>query len=471
MTQMEEKKKKKFEMPHTYIILIVFAMVMAVLTYVVPAGEYVRVEDPSTGRQVIDPESFHYVESDPVTPFEFIKAYPEGMNKAANVTLFVFITGGSFGIIMETGSVNKALGRLAIGMKGKERLLIPLVIFIFSLGGATFGMWEEMIPFIPLGVVLARSVGYDALVGAAMIITGAACGFSSGWMNPFTTGIAQGIAELPLFSGIGYRLIIWASLVVVTSLYIMRYAAKIKKNPELSIVADIEREEANNKLDLEHLEKLSARDYMVLATFVGGMGVMIYGVSKYGWFLTEIGAIFLTMGALCGLFAGNNPSKVASQFVTGAKGICFGALVAGVARAAVVIMESGSIIDTAVYGLSGLIGDLPPALAAAAMYWVQIGMDFVINSGSGQAAATMPIMVPIADVLGITRQTAVLCFQFGDSFTNAFWPTAGTLMACLGIAKISYDRWLKFFIPLIGIWFVMASCFCAYGAMTEWGPF
>ena len=468
---MEEKKKKKFEMPHTYIILIIFALIMAVCTYVVPAGEYVRVEDPNTGRTVIDPESFHYVENDPVTPFEFIKAYPTGMNAAANVTLFVFITGGSFAIIMETGSVNKAIGRLAASMKGKEKLLVPLVMTVFSLGGATFGMWEEMLPFIPLAVLLARSVGYDAMVGVSMVIVGAAIGFSSGWMNPFTTGIAQSLAGLPMFSGIGYRLFIWAVMLIVSSIYVLRYANKIKKDPALSIVADIELEEADNKMDLDNLEKMNTRDFLVLTAFVIGMGTIVYGVTKYGWFLTEIGAIFMTMGAVCGLLGGSKPSAVASQFVEGAKGIAYGALITGVARAAVVIMESGSIIDTVVYALSDVIGNLPPALAAAGMYVVQIAMDFVITSGSGQAAATMPIMIPIADILGITRQTAVLAFQFGDGFTNAFWPMGGTLMAALAFGRVTYDRWLKFFGPLIGIWFVMASGFCAYAAVTGWGPF
>lgn len=458
-------------MPHTYIILIIFALIMAVCTYVVPAGEYVRVEDPNTGRTVIDPESFHYVENDPVTPFEFIKAYPTGMNAAANVTLFVFITGGSFAIIMETGSVNKAIGRLAASMKGKEKLLVPLVMTVFSLGGATFGMWEEMLPFIPLAVLLARSVGYDAMVGVSMVIVGAAIGFSSGWMNPFTTGIAQSLAGLPMFSGIGYRLFIWAVMLIVSSIYVLRYANKIKKDPALSIVADIELEEADNKMDLDNLEKMNTRDFLVLTAFVIGMGTIVYGVTKYGWFLTEIGAIFMTMGAVCGLLGGSKPSAVASQFVEGAKGIAYGALITGVARAAVVIMESGSIIDTVVYALSDAIGNLPPALGAAGMYVVQVAMDFVITSGSGQAAATMPIMIPMADILGITRQTAVLAFQFGDGFTNAFWPMGGTLMAALAFGRVTYDRWLKFFGPLIGIWFVMACGFCAYAAVTGWGPF
>ena len=468
---MEEKKKKKFQMPHTYIILVIFALIMAVCTYVVPAGEFVRVEDPNTGRTVIDPESFHYVENNPVTPFEFIKAYPTGMNAAASVTLFVFITGGSFAIIMETGSINKAIGRLAASMRGKEKILIPFIMLVFSLGGATFGMWEETLPFIPLAVLLARSVGYDAMVGVGMVLIGANAGFSSGWLNPFTTGIAQSLAGLPMFSGLSYRLVIYVLLLIVGMAYVLRYATKVKNNPELSIVAELEKQEADNKMDLENLEAMTHRDILVLLAFVIGMGTIVFGVIKYGWYLTEIGAIFMTMGAICGLLGGSTPSEVAAQFVEGAKGIAYGALITGVARAAVVIMESGSIIDTVVYALSGVIGNLPPAMAAAGMYIVQIAMDFVITSGSGQAAATMPIMLPLADILGITRQTAVLAFQFGDGFTNAFWPQCGTLMAALAFGGVTYDKWLKFFAPLMGIWFVMCCGFCAYAGMTGWGPF
>ena len=274
-----------------------------------------------------------------------------------------------------------------------------------------------------------------------------------------------------MFSGIGYRLVVYVLLLVVSIIYVLRYATKVKKNPELSIVAELEKQEANNKMDLDNLEEMTHRDILVLIAFAIGMGTIVFGVIKYGWYLTEIGAIFMTMGSICGLLGGSKPSEVAAQFVEGAKGIAYGALITGVARAAVVIMESGSIIDTVVYALSGVIGNLPPALAAAGMYVVQIAMDFVITSGSGQAAATMPIMLPLADILGITRQTAVLAFQFGDGFTNAFWPQCGTLMAALAFGGVTYDKWLKFFAPLIGVWFVMCCGFCAYAGVTGWGPF
>ena len=469
-----EKKKKGFEFPHTYVMLLCMVLIMAVLTYVIPAGEYERVEDPNTGRMVINPDNFVEVESNPTKFFDLFKAIPRGMNDAADISFFIFCTGGAFNIMLVTGAITRGIGKLAIALKGREKLMIPLLLFVFSLAGATIGMSEEAIVFIPLGVALARACGYDAMVGMSMITLGCAVGFNSAWMNPFTVGVAQGIAELPTFSGIGLRFVIHGVFLVVTAWYIMRYATKIQKNPQLSVIADIEAEDAKNpanKIDLENLEKLTGRDMGVLAIFFIGLGVLVYGVVTYGWYFEEIAALFVGMGIFCGLVAGFGPSKIATEFVAGAKDIVFGALVVGVARAILIVMQDGMIIDPIVHAMAGLIGDLPRSVSAIGMYFVQTFLDFVVPSGSGQAAATMPIMVPLADVLGITRQTAVLAFQFGDGFTNSFFPTAGTLMACLGLIKVPYDRWVKFMGPLMGIWVLLGTGFVVYATMTNYGPF
>ncbi len=466
-----EKQKKKFVMPHTYVILIAVIILMAICTYIIPAGEYARVEDPNTGRMVVDPDSFASVDANPTKPFDLVKSIPQGMDAACSIVFFIFIVGGSFNIIMSTGAIERGIGKVAIASRGKEKLLIPLVVFIFSIGGATFGMSEEAIAFIPIGVALARAVGYDAMVGCAIVSLGAAVGFNSAWMNPFTVGVAQGIAELPTFSGIELRLVIWAVSLVVTSLYIMRYASKIKKNPELSIVADIELQEKDNKIDLDNLGKMSAKDSLVLLAFVIGMLILVYGVFTYGWYFTEICALFITMGVVCGLIAGRGPSTMAGDFIAGAKDIVFGALVVGIARAVLVVMENGLIIDSVVHGLASVVSLLPKSIAAIGMMIVQVLINFFIPSGSGQAAVTMPIMAPLADILGMTRQTAVLAFQFGDGFTNSIIPTSATLMANLSIAKISYDRWVKFVAPLIGIWVVMGMAFMVIATVINYGPF
>ncbi|MBO4991691.1 MAG: YfcC family protein, partial [Firmicutes bacterium] len=219
-----EKAKKGFKMPHTYVILIAVVLVMAICTYIIPAGQYERVEDPNTERMVVNPDNYQLVENNPTKFFDLFKSIPVGMNAASDIIFFIFCTGGAFEIMLATGAIDRGIGALAKKAAGKEKILIPIVVFIFSLGGATFGMSEESIVFVPIGIALARAVGYDALVGMSMIALGCAVGFNSAWMNPFTVGVAQGIAELPTFSGIEMRLVIHVVFFIITSAYIMRYA-------------------------------------------------------------------------------------------------------------------------------------------------------------------------------------------------------------------------------------------------------
>ena len=468
-----EKQKKGFKMPHTYVILILVVLIMAIGTYVIPAGQYERVQDPNTGRMVVNPDNFQRVEQNPTKFFDLFKAIPQGMNGAADVIFFIFCTGGAFEIMLATGAIDRGIGALAKKSAGKEMVLIPICLFIFSLGGATFGMSEESIVFVPIGIALARAVGYDALVGMCMISLGCAVGFNSAWMNPFTVGVAQGIAELPTFSGIEMRLVIHAVFFVATAAWLMMYAKKVKKDPSKSVIADLEKKakEEGAQLDLDNLEAMTGRDKLVLLIFVGGMGLLMYGVFKYGWYFEEISALFVGIGIACGFVGGKGPSEIASDFVRGAKGIAFGALVVGVARAILVIMENGVIIDSIVHGLAGVISAFPKSICAVGMFLVQALINFFIPSGSGQAAATMPIMVPLADVLGLTRQTAVMCFQFGDGFTNSIIPTSSTLMANLGTANITYDKYVKFILPLMGIWFALGIVFVVVATMIGYGPF
>jgi len=466
-----EKEKKAFKMPHTYVILLAVVIIMAICTYVIPAGQYERVEDPNTGKMVVNPDNYQLVENTPTKFFDLFKAIPEGFNAAGDIIFFIFCTGGAFEIMLSTGAIDKGIGTLAKKSAGKEKILIPIVVLIFSLGGATFGMSEEAIVFVPIGVALARAVGYDAMVGMSMVALGCAVGFNSAWMNPFTVGVAQGIAELPTFSGIEMRLVIHAVFFILTSAYIMRYASKVKKDPSKSIVADLEAREGHTKMDLDTMESMSGRDKLVLLVFVAGMLLLVYGVFTYGWYFTEIAALFVGMGIACGFVGGKGPSEIAEDFVRGAKGIVFGALVVGVARAILVIMENGMIIDAIVHGLSGVISIFPKSVCAVGMFLVQAVINFFIPSGSGQAAATMPIMVPLADVLGMTRQTAVMAFQFGDGFTNSIIPTSSTLMANLGAANITFDKWVKFVAPLMGLWFIAGAAFMVIATVINYGPF
>lgn len=294
---------------------------------------------------MVDAASYHTVESSPIGFFELFKAVPQGFNDASSIIFFIFVVAGMFNIIMETGAIERGIGKLALATRGKEKLMIPIVMAIFALAGATFGINEEGIIFVPIGIALARAMGYDAIVGMSMVTLGASIGFSSGIMNAFTVGVAQGIAELPIFSGWGLRIAVWIVMLIITAIYVTRYARKVKADPTLSHVVELENAEKDQKLDLDNLQDLTKRDYLILLEVLICFGILIYGVFKYGWYLTEIFALFIIMGLGAGILAGFGPSKIATEFVNGAKSIVFGALVVGIARTILVVMTDGMIID------------------------------------------------------------------------------------------------------------------------------
>lgn len=464
-------KRRLFKVPHTYVILFSVIIIMSILTYVIPAGQFDRVQDPNTERTVVDPDSFHYVEQNPVKIFDIIKAIPKGMEDAAQIIFFIFIVGGAFQIITATGTMEAGIGILAKKLSGKEKLMIPIFMIIFAIGGSTFGMAEETIVFVPIGIALARALGYDAITGISMITLGAACGFNAGIMNPFTVGVAQGIAELPLFSGISLRIIVFIVLLIVTAIYIIKYSEKVKNDPSKSVVAELEVAEKGTRIDLSNVPEMTTRHKIILLVIIAGFAVIVMGVFKYGWYIVEIGSTFLAMGIISGLIGGLGPSKIANEFVAGAKSIAFGALVVGVARGILIVMTDGLIIDTIIYSLANAIKTLPKSLSVTGMYVVQIIINFFIPSGSGQASATMPIMVPLSDLLGITRQTAVMAFQFGDGFTNSIIPTSAVLMGYLSMGNVPYEKWFKFIWPLMLIWIGIGLIFLIIANAISYGPF
>jgi uncharacterized ion transporter superfamily protein YfcC len=462
---------KRMKVPHTYVILFAVIIIMAMLTYVIPAGEFDRVEDPITGRSVVDPDSFHQVDSNPTTPFELFQTIPKGLKAAGSIVFFIFIVGGAFQIITATGAIEAGIGKVAVKLQGKEKLMIPMFLLLFSIAGGTIGMAEEAIVFVPIGIALARALGYDAITGTAMITLGAACGFTSGFMNPFTVGVAQGISELPLFSGIEFRLVILVVMLVITSWYLMKYGRKIKDDPSLSIVKELEERESHMKISLDDLPVMERQHVLVLLAVVAGFAAIIYGVFKNGWYFTEIGSAFLAVGVISGFLGKMGPSKIAEEFVVGARSLVFGALVVGVARGILVVMQDGRIVDSIINGMATAISTLPKSISVLGMYVVQIVINFFIPSGSGQAAATIPIMAPLADLIGVNRQIAVTAYQFGDGFTNSIIPTSAALMGVLSVAKISFEKWVKFLWPLMLIWLVTGAVFLIVANMINYGPF
>lgn len=448
-------EQKKRWIPHTYAILFTIMILAAIASYIVPAGEFERIE--VDGRTAVVEGSYAEIEQNPVTPFELFKAIPLGMSAASQIIFYIFLVGGSFGIIQATGTIEAGIGKAVHKLENKERFLIPVIMILFSILGATIGLSEEAIIFVPIGVAVARALGFDAVTGTAMVSLGAASGFIGGMLNPFTVGVAQSIAEVKVFSGIGFRFAVYLVVLTVAILYVMNYAKKVKRDPKNSVIYDIELKMKNKQVDeRDEFQQFNWRHASVLALLAGGLVTNVYGVFKWDWFLTELTATFIIIGLLSGFIGNLGINGTFEAFVEGMKLIAFGALIVGFARAILVVMEQGYIIDTVIFGLSNLISSLPPSLNAVGMYVTQIIMNFFIPSGSGQAATTMPIMTPLADLLGMERQIAVLAFQYGDAITNSIIPTSASLMAYLAVAGVPYERWVKFIWKLVLAWLLIA---------------
>ncbi len=456
--------------PHGYFIIFLLIVFATIATWTLPAGEYERHKDPKSGKTVVDPQSFHYVEQNPVNVFEMFQAIPRGFREAAGIIAFVFIIAGAIQIIRATGAIDAGIISLVERMQGKDTPLLLTVMFIFALLGSIFGFAEETIPLIPLGVSMALALGYDRVVGFHIVRTAAWIGFAGAIMNPFTIGVAQNIAELPLYSGIGYRIICFLIFFAIGAGFILKYAKDCKKDPTKSILYGYKGDETlaiNFDLDYS-MKELNIKRKLVL-TIVGlAILLQIYGVIKWGWYTTEISALFLGIGILVGIIAGMNPTKLFSEFVNGAKGVTYGALIIGFARAVVVILRDGHTLDTIIHGLATPLSNFSAATAGVIMFLIQSIINFFIGSGSGQAAATMPIMTPLADIIGITRQTAVLAFQFGDGITNMFYPA---MIYYLAFADIPYNRWAKHIFKLVVYLTIAGAILVAIAAHIKYGPY
>lgn len=451
--------KKIFKVPHTYVLLVILVLIAVALSYVIPAGVFDRAKDAVSGKTLVVPGSFHLVESHPVTLWQIPVFIFKGLLDASDIIFFVFIVAGAFEVIFQTNMINAFMGRLALKLGGREAWVVPIFLSIFSVGGFTMGMSSEVLVFVPIGILMAKSLGFDVVTGTAMVVLGAGAGYTAGLMNPFGVGIAQLIAQLPLFSGMWYRIILLVVLIAVTSIYILRYARKVKADPSKSVVADIDDLKTDFSKDASALPDIKSYHYLVLAVVIAGFAVLIWGVSKKEWWINEMAATFLAMGVLGGFAAGFGPSKISSIFVTGAKSVTFGALIIGLARSIFVVMQDTAIIDSIVNGLFMSLNSLPASLQLMGMYVIQTIVSLIIGSSSGQAVVTMPIMTPVSDLLHISRQTAVLIFQLPDGFTNSILPTSAATMGALSVAKIPFERWFKFFWKLELLWLLIGAIF------------
>lgn len=463
-----EKRKKKFAVPHVYILLLAIILLCSILTYIIPAGAYDMME--AGGREVVNAETFHKVEPTPVSLMQFLTAVPRGMQEAAQIIFFIFIVGGTMTVVTETRAIEAGMGRLIKALKGASIVIIPVVMFLFSLCGSVFGMAEETIPFIPIFVALCIAMGFDSITGTAIVLCGAGAGFAGAFMNPFTIQVAQGIAELPLLSQTPFRLVMYVCFVLLTMIFVIRYALKIKKKPELSSMYEFDKSREDS-VDLDELPEFGGKEKAILLVFVAAIALLVFGVIKYGWYMDEIAALFLGMSIIVGFIARMGFNKYATVLGRGMADVASGALVVGFARGILVVLTDGQILHTILYAAANVLGKLPSMISAVGMYIFQCLLNFIVPSGSGQAAVSIPIMAPLGDLVGVTRQTACIAFQLGDGISNIFTPTSGYFMAGLAMAKIPWAKWAKWILPLIGMQYLLGAIFVIIAQAMNLGPF
>lgn len=452
--------------PHTFTIVFALIVLSALLTWVVPAGEYVREE--VQGREVVVDNSYHYVDAAPQT-WQVFSALFNGFVDKADIIIFILMVGGAFWILNNSHAIDvgimvflrrvrqltryRLVERLGVG-----NIIITFVMLLFSLFGAVFGMSEETIAFVVVFIPLAIQMGYDSIVGVCMCYVAAHVGFAGAMLNPFTIGIAQGIAELPLFSGLEYRLFCWVVLTLIGIAFVLWYAYRVKKDPSRSPVYRLDdywRSRAADSSDAE----LTWRQRLILIVLLLTIVALVVGVLVWGWYITEISALFLAMGIVSGIIDRQGGDAIAKLFLEGCKDILSAALVVGLASGIIFILRDGHVIDTLLYGLSRSLASLGEVASVGVMYLFQTLLNVVMPSGSAKAALTMPIMTQFADLMQVSRQTTVLAFQFGDGFTNMLTPTSGVLIGVLGMARIPYGTWLrwvwKFIVGLIVVGFFL----------------
>ena len=423
---------RKLKAPNTYVIIAAIILLCAVMTWFVPGGQYVKAEDGSL--------SYESVDSVPQT-WQIFTAIYHGFVKQAGIIIFILVVGGAFWLLNATGAVEAGIKRFISKIGNRDKIVLAALTILFSLAGAVFGMSEETIPFVGIVVPLAVSMGYDAFMGMLVVYVASNVGFSSAFLNPFTVGIAQGMADLPLFSGMGYRLFCWGILTTLLVVFVIFYAHKVRKEP--------------SNAEAIETEPLTKKQSWVLITLALTVVILIVGVTCLDWYMPEITGLFLAMGIICGIIAGFHSDRIVTELMTGAKDILSAALVVGFASGIIVILQDGKIIDSVLHSMqegldgSGEVGSL------SAMYGIQALINFVIPSATAKAAITIPIMAPFSDMVGVSRQAMVLAFQFGDGFTNMITPTSGVLVAALAMARITYTEWVKWIWKMILVLLVL----------------
>ena len=450
-TTPDKKNGKKIfninSFPNGFVILFAIIVGVGLLTYIVPAGEYQSIE--VDGQERIDPNSFQYIEQTPVALFDIFKAIPNGINQATMLIIMILLIGAAIRIFDGTGAIKGAIFRLSnvIGKEKSEYVLASLMIF-FGCLGAFPGMLEGVIPFAPLCIGIALSLGYDVIVGISIAFISVVVGWTAGPSNPWTVGIGHTLAGLPMFSGFAYRFIVFIVLMAVSIFYVLQYAKKVKKDPTKSIVYETHiKSNSYAELGVDGDIPFTTRHKGILLTFILTIAFILYGTFNWEWGLVEMSTTYLLGGIIGGIIAGYTMNKIADELLEGGKTIFVAAMAIGLARAILVLLEQGHIVDTIIHSMAAILDGLPTMVTAVAMFIVQSFINFFIPSGSGQAMATLPILLPIADMVGVSRQLAILTFQFGDGLSNLIYPTVGALIAFIAFAKVSFNQWIRFIMP------------------------
>lgn len=461
------KEKKKFKLPHVYVLLLLIMTIIWIVTFIIPSGEYARIFDELSQRELIDPNSFHKVAKVPVTIIDFFVALHKGFVETADIVGLLLAISGSLAVIEKTGAINAGIYALVDLAKGKDKILLVLLTTLFSLLGA-IGFAEGGSVFVPLAVTLALALGYDKMVGAAAGILGLCVGFTSGFANIYTVGVGQAILGLPLFSGIEFRIVCWFILTAVACIYVLAYANKIKKDPSKSIYGQKYLDELSNKEE-KVKEKLNIRRVLILIAFFIAMFFQVYGTLKLSWYFPELSAVFLILMFFTGFVYKLDASDVAIEFSRGASAILPASLAISIARSVLIIMSKAQVLDTVIHGLGNMLQGKSPDVTVLLIYFMVVTFNFFITSGSGKAVILMPILGPLGQLTGINQQVMVIIYQMGDGFTNYFWPTSGTVMASLALADVKYEDWFvfsyKFFtiIVILGALVTLASQFVGLG--------
>ncbi|MEB6636318.1 AbgT family transporter [Acinetobacter baumannii] len=439
---------KSFQLPHVFIIFFFLIFITASLTYLIPAGKFLRVEGKLSGTQVIQNGTFHYIDGTGVGILDMFRAIPLGFVESASIIFMTLVIGGTFAVIRQSGVIEVAISQLALRLKNKGLLVIPVLMLVFATIDTFIGTPELCLVYIPIVMPLILALKFDSLTAVAVVLLGSCAGFTASLTNPFLVGISQKIAGVPLYSGFDFRVICFIFTTLMMILFVMNYAHKVRKNPRLSPVYELDQKreklyDINDKpLVLTNPQKVVS--FLIIALFA----VMIFGIINKGWDMPEMSAIFIIISFITCLVMRMKANDTCEVFLNGCNEVLLGSLIIGLARAVPVLMHQGEILDTVVYHLSEMLKFLPTSLTAIGVIVITTIFNFFISSGSGKAAVLMPILAPLAQLLDISPNIMILAYQYGDGMTMFFWPTSGFFMAALIVSRVPWSVWAKFSWPI-----------------------